>query len=75
MITQITENGLTFNRADAPESGTVWRLVHDGVQVLDLFETSGQTDSIHRIADFGTIEEAEAEIATLGLIYQPSILT
>jgi len=68
MIEVIQEGDLTFNRASAPEDGTiVWRCIHDGQRVLSAFETDGQTDSVHEIVDFDTKEELEAGIAALGL--------
>lgn len=74
MIEIVTEYGLTFNRAYAPENGTVWRLVHDGERVLLLEATSGTTDSIHAIHDFESQEEANAFIAAENLSYtEPSM--
>lgn len=68
MIEKTKEGELNLNRASAPEhGGKVWRLVHDGKQVLAVFETSGQTETIHEVVDFDTESELEAGIEALGL--------
>lgn len=62
------QNELTVNRAECPGEGkTIWRLVHDGSQVLAAFKTAGQTECIHSIADFDTFEEMDAAIKELNL--------
>jgi hypothetical protein len=48
-----------------------WRLVHDGKNVIHLFESSGITHTINQLAEFPTKVEAEAEITKLGLIPLP----
>ena len=45
-----------------------WRLVHDGMKVLNLFEADGKTTSIHTLFA-GTYEECIDEINRLGLEY------
>ncbi|QYY34614.1 hypothetical protein [Ruficoccus sp. ZRK36] len=68
MTEEIQEGNLRFNRASRPESGKyVWRCIHDGQRVLNVFETNGETDSIHEMADFDTPEELKAGIEALGL--------
>ena len=51
-------------------SGKSWRLVHDGIQVMELaeqdFETSAGGDT--KIFVVNTKEEADAEIARLKLV-------
>lgn len=44
-----------------------WRLVHNGTDVLALFESTGVTETIHTLFEAGTKEACEAEIARLGL--------
>ncbi len=46
---------------------TSWRLVHDGTDVLALFESNGFTETIHTLFEADTKEECEAEIGRLGL--------
>lgn len=46
---------------------TCWRLVHDGVKVIDLFESEGLTWTAHTLFCATTRAECEAEIARLGL--------
>ncbi len=60
---------MTFN-VNVIEKGSCWRLVHDGKEVLDLFESDGETSSIN-ILFAGTENECLAEIERLGLIYNP----
>ena len=43
-----------------------WRLVHDGVKVLDFFESQGITGTRNTLF-VGTEEECKAEIEKLGL--------
>lgn len=44
-----------------------WRLVHDGTDVLALFESGGTTETIHTLFEADTKEACDAEIARLGL--------
>lgn len=68
MIEKIQEGELLFKRAARPSGNkTVWRCIHDGQRVLVVFETSGETDSIHEIVDFDTEADLEAGIESLGL--------
>ena len=68
MIKKIQENELHFNRASRPKKGNkVWRCIHDGTQLIAAFETDGQTDTIHEIADFDTLEKMDAGIESLAL--------
>ena len=68
MIKEIQENELSFKRASRPKKGKkVWRCIHDGAQVLAAFETDGETDTIHEVTDFDTLEEMEASIESLAL--------
>jgi IS4 transposase len=71
MIEEITEHGVTFNRATTDEDQTLWRLVHDGVRVRMLEEVTGTTDSIHQINDFESQEAALSHITDSGLEYEP----
>lgn len=45
-----------------------WRLVHDNVNVIALFESSGITETIHTIYEAATEAECLAEVERLGLI-------
>lgn len=47
--------------------GRCWRLVHDGSQIIQFFESKGTTESIHTIFTAATQAECETEIARLGL--------
>ena len=51
-----------------------WRLVHNGVQVMILAELEGvgKTGGNTEIFVAKTKEECEAEIAKLGLVYEPA---
>lgn len=51
------------------ESGSCWRLVHDGEKVSDLFESYGETSSIQTLFA-GTEQECLDEIDRLGLEYK-----
>lgn len=44
-----------------------WRLVHNGIDVLALLESSGITETIHTLFEADTKEACDAEIARLGL--------
>lgn len=48
-----------------------WRLIYDGIQVIALFESSGETETIHTIFEADTQAKCEAEIIRLGLIPLP----
>ena len=61
-------DGKTIHYTDP---GAAWRLVHDGKNVIALFESAGVTETIHALAEFPTKAEAEAEITKLGLIPLP----
>ena len=47
--------------------GQSWRLIHDNVQVLDLFESAGITESWHFIFEADTRQECLDEIDRLKL--------
>ena len=47
--------------------GQSWRLIHDNVQVLDLFESAGITESWHFIFEADTRQECLSEIGRLEL--------
>ena len=47
-----------------------WRLVHDGTNVIGLFESAGETITRY-ILYCGTKEECDGEIARLGLVPLP----
>jgi len=65
-VTQENINGITFNKTDNAMS---WRLVHDGNRVIDLFESSGVTSTMHTIYLASSIEECQAQIYSLSLEY------
>ncbi len=44
-----------------------WRLVHDTVSVLALFESAGHTETLHTIFEAATEAECLAEIERLAL--------
>lgn len=48
-----------------------WRLVHDGVNVLDLFESTGETSTINNLFCAPNRKAALAEIKRLGLRIAP----
>jgi hypothetical protein len=48
-----------------------WRLIHDGIKVIHLFESAGVTESIFHVVEFSTKAEAEAKIAELNLVPLP----
>jgi len=65
MVTVVTENGITFNRAGTALS---WRLVYaTGETTAVLFQGVGKTDTIYTIEEFSTEQEALDRMTTLGL--------
>ena len=56
---------LPVNRSPAKRC---WRLIHDGIGVIGLFESDGITMTIHEMFVSATREECEAEIDRLRLI-------
>ena len=46
-----------------------WRLIHDGASVIDLFQSSGVTETLHTLFEAATKVECVAEIRRLGLEY------
>ena len=59
---------LPVNRSPARRC---WRLVHDGIGVIGLFDSDGITMTIHEMFVSATREECEAEIDRLRLIRPP----
>ncbi len=55
---------VTVNKSGTEQS---WRLVHDGDRVIDLFESSGYTETINQLFT-GTRDECLAEISRLNLV-------
>ena len=55
------------------EAGLCWRLAHDGEKVLALFESDGETSSIHTLFT-GTKQDCLDEVESLGLIMPPEII-
>lgn len=50
-----------------------WRLVHDGKDVMALFESGGYTTTIHNVFEAQTRDECLAEIERLGLVYEAQV--
>ena len=68
VISTYTLEGKTVNKTD---NGTFWRLIHDGSDVIALFEASGITETINTLYIAATEDECQAEIARLGLTPLP----
>jgi len=65
MITTITQNGVTFNRAGTASS---WRLIYaNGATSSTLTKATGYTDTINNIEEFPTEREGIYRIEDLGL--------
>lgn len=56
----------TVNKTD---SGTFWRLIHDGTDVIALFEATGITETLSNMFIAATKDECLAKIDELELIY------
>jgi len=63
-ITQYILSGVTINKTDSDMS---WRLIHDGKKIIDLFESSGITQSMYTIFLADTEAECQTEIYSLNL--------
>ena len=63
-VTQENINGITINKTDKEMS---WRLIHNGVRVISLFESSGCTQTSHTIFMATTEAECQTEIYSLNL--------
>jgi len=62
-------NGCTVKKF----SGTGWRLIYNGIDVLkDIFFTNGTTQTINQMQVFDTSGETLTEIIVLGLNYTPA---
>jgi len=64
IVTQENINGVIINKTDNEMS---WRLVHDGVKIIALFESSGVTKSMNTIFLAATEAECQTEIYSLNL--------
>ena len=62
-----TSLGIDF-QANRCSNAKSWRLVHDGKQVQDFFESSGYTTTINNLFE-GTQQQGLDEITRLGLAY------
>jgi len=67
-VNQVTEQGTTFNKSD---NQLMWRLVHDGQKVLDLFQSVGYTQTQSQLFTATTEQECLNKITELGLAYNP----
>jgi hypothetical protein len=67
-VTQENINGITFNKTDKEMS---WRLIHDRVKVIDLFESSGCTQTVHEVFLAASLEACQTQIYSLSLEYNP----
>jgi len=63
-VTQENINGTIINKTDSEMS---WRLIHNGIKVIDLFESSGCTQTTHTIFLAATEAECQTEIYYLNL--------
>jgi len=64
-ITTYTLNGKTVNKTD---DGTFWRLIHDGTNVIAVFEASGITETLSNMFIASTENECQLEIDRLNLV-------
>ena len=69
-ITEYDLNGKTIKKTD---KSLCWRLVHDGTQVVQLFESDGITETPINLFIAETEAECQAEIDRLGLTPLPEI--
>ena len=69
-ITEYDLNGKTIKKTD---KSLRWRLVHDGTQVVQLFESDGITETPINLFIAETEAECQAEIDRLGLTPLPEI--
>jgi hypothetical protein len=63
-IIEYNLNGVTIKKTDR---GLSWRLIHDGIQVVELFESAGITETPINLFISTTEAECQAEIDRLGL--------
>ncbi len=71
MITKTSKGSWTLSESSRELS---WRLVHDGVSVLALFESEGVTGTKFTLFT-GTRAACDAEIARLGLSAEIEVVT
>jgi len=64
IVTQENINGNIINKTDAEMS---WRLIHNGVKIIALFESSAVTKTHHTIFLAPTKAECQTEIYFLNL--------
>lgn len=69
-ITEYDLNGVTIKKTDR---SMCWRLIHDGTQVIELFESGGITETPVNLFIAATEAECQAEIDRLGLTPLPEI--
>jgi hypothetical protein len=65
-VIQENINGILVNKTDKEMS---WRLVHDGIRVITLFESNSITETVYNIFLAKTLEECQTEIYILNLEY------
>ena len=69
-IINVDGQNITVNYTDDQSS---WRIVHDGTNLYELFQSSGITESINNIEIFEDKQNAVDRVLILGLTYSENI--
>lgn len=70
---EITEYKIGDKTIYKTDRGVFWRLIHDGIKVVDIFESDGITETPLNIFIAQTEEECLLKVQELGLSLPPSI--